>query len=150
MAVKLCETVLRSISADLPEDLILPDFYVIDFGKYNFKPDVIGAHDRSTGNIFINAHYKTKNSILAYLNKEKGLFANTSIESPYLHEIGHHYYQTILEQVARKRNTSYNVVKEEFEEEIKRYFCPSKVFWDEEVVHLVGKYAYNCCQFLKK
>ena len=143
MPVKICEKILNQIQADLPEILEIPQIIIVDFDKYNINSSAIGGHDPKTGNIFINAKYRIEKSITDYLAKNEGFFASTDITAPYLHELGHRYYDLVIEKIAEKQQISYNKARNLIEEPIREYVKQHSKFDYEFVEKQISRYAYN-------
>lgn len=143
MPIKICEKVLKQIKPTLPKILDIPQIVLVDFEKYNFNKMAIGGHDPNTGIIYINTKYRSEKAILTYLSKNKGFFASTDITSPYLHELGHRYYQVVIEKIAENKEISYNRAKELIEEPINKYILNISKIGYESIDMYISSYAYT-------
>lgn len=143
MPIKICEKVLKQIKPTLPKILDIPQIVLVDFEKYNFNKMAIGGHDPNTGIIYINTKYRSEKAILTYLSKNKGFFASTDITSPYLHELGHRYYQVVIEKIAENKGISYNRAKELIEEPINKYILNISKIGYESIDMYISSYAYT-------
>ena len=141
MPVKICEKVLSQIQLKLPKILNIPKIIIVDFDKYNINYSAIGGYDPKTGNIFINAKYRSEKSIVKYLSKYKGFFASTDVTAPYLHELGHVYYNTIIRTVADMKKIKYNQAKELIEEPIRKYIYENSKISNEILETELSIYA---------
>lgn len=142
MPIKICEKVLKQIKPTLPKILDIPQIVLVDFEKYNFNKMAIGGHDPNTGIIYINTKYRSEKAILTYLSKNKGFFASTNITSPYLHELGHRYYQVVIKKIAENKGISYNRAKELIEEPIRQYIKTYSKVEAEIIYKELSEYAY--------
>lgn len=149
MPVKICEKILNQIQPDLPEILEIPQIIIVDFDKYSINSSAIGGHDPKTGNIFINAKYRSEKSITDYLAKNKGFFASTDITAPYLHELGHQYYHTIIQIIADKisiekgKKIDYTYARDILEEPIKEYIRNHSNMEYTLLEKNISSYAYD-------
>lgn len=105
-AVRLTENLLNDVKDFLPNNYELPRTVVLDLKIYNI--DAIGGYYKPTNIMLINSKYNTKKKMLAYLNRNTGYFANTTIYAPILHELGHKFYYDTIEKYSKKENISYN------------------------------------------
>ncbi len=142
MPIKICEKVLQKIQPTLPKILQMTQFVVLDFERHNINAEAIGGHDPNTGIIYINAKYRSEKAIVEYLTKTKGFFASTDITAPYLHELGHKYYKTVIGLIAKKKNISYNQAKEVIEVPIRQYVNNNSRLKYDLVKKEIGTYAY--------
>lgn len=128
-AVRLCERNLRAIQAELPEDFVMPDIVVVDFDKYGLnidhrngqKLDVIAGYDKATNRVYINSEYNTVKKIREYINRDSNLYANKTIYSPYIHELGHKYYEDCVKTLAKSESLGYNKAKSIIDHRISDY-----------------------------
>lgn len=50
----------------------------------------------------MNSKYNTKEKILDFVNGKVGWFANTTEKAPFLHELGHKYYEDCVKSLAKQ------------------------------------------------
>ena len=110
-AVRLTEKNLLAIQDKLPKGFEMPPVAVVDFNKHNINPNAIGGYDKNTGIMYFNSRYDTKEKILDFVNKSKGRFANTTEYAPFLHELGHKYYEDSIKRLADCPKTKKILVK---------------------------------------
>ena len=123
-AVRLIEKNLIKIQKDLPEGFEIPPIAVIDFDKHNMNPkgkEAIGGYKKETGFMYINMKFDTTEKILEYVNRSEGYFANKTEYAPFLHELGHKYYEDSIKRLAISENMSYNDVKKKIDRKIYDY-----------------------------
>lgn len=120
-AVRLVENLLNSVSSKMPVKIELPQVAVVDLKKHSFGVDAIGGYDRTTGILYINSKYNTASKIIAYVNKQKDMFANKTEFAPLLHELGHKYYYDSIKNLAKAKNIEYNKAKKIIDEKILSY-----------------------------
>lgn len=120
-AVRFVENLLDSVSSKMPVKIELPKIAVVDFKKHSFGVDAIGGYDRTTGVLYINSKYNTTSKIIAYVNKQKDMFANKTEFAPMLHELGHKYYYDSIKNLAKAKNIEYNKAKNIIDEKILSY-----------------------------
>ena len=123
-AVRLIEKTLIKIQKDLPKGFEMPPVAVVDFDKHNITPkglEAIGGYKKETGFMYINMKYDTTEKILGFVNKSKGYFANTTEYAPFLHELGHKYYEDSIKRLAISQNMSYNDIKSKIDRKIYEY-----------------------------
>lgn len=120
-AVRLVENLLNSVSSKMPVKIELPQVAVVDFKKHSFGVDAIGGYDRTTGILYINSKYNTASKIIAYVNKQKDMFANKTEFAPLLHELGHKYYYDSIKNLAKAKNIEYNKAKKIIDDRIYDY-----------------------------
>lgn len=121
---------MRQIQPTLPEDFEIPKMAVIDFGNHKWSPKAIAGYDRVSGILFLNSKYDTEAKILEFLQKNKDEFANTTVLSPFLHELGHKYHYDLIQKLAKLQNLSYNKVEIFIEGNIMDY---SKSFIEKQI-----------------
>ena len=121
------ERYMRQIQPTLPEDFEIPKMAVIDFGNHKWNPKVIAGYDRVSGILFFNSKYNTEAKILKFFQENKGEFANTTVLSPFLHELGHKYHYDMIQKLAKLQNLSYNKAEMYIEEHIMEYVNAQKV-----------------------
>lgn len=120
-AVRFVENLLNSVSSKMPVKIELPKIAIVDFKKHSFGVDAIGGYDRTTGVLYINSKYNTTSKIIAYVNKQKDMFANKTEFAPMLHELGHKYYYDSIKNLAKAKNMEYNKAKNIIDEKILSY-----------------------------
>lgn len=120
-AVRLTEKNLIAVQKSLPESFEMPPIAVVNFDKHKLNTYAIGGYDKSTGIMYINSKYDTKEKILAYVNQTKGQFANTTEYAPILHELGHKFYEDCIKRLAISENMSYNESKKMIDRRIYGY-----------------------------
>ncbi|MEE1219717.1 MAG: hypothetical protein U0L20_07325 [Ruminococcus sp.] len=111
-AIRLVEKLLTDIELRLLKDFNFPKIAVINFDKHNFGVDAIGGYDRNTGVLFLNSKYDTVEKIIRFVTEQNGMFANSTVYAPIMHELGHKYYYDYIKLLAKKRNIDYNKAKE--------------------------------------
>lgn len=99
----------------------MPEISVIDFERHNLRNDAIGGYQRETDRLYMNSKYDTKEKILKFVNRQKGTFANTTEYAPYLHELGHKYYEDCIKTLAKTQNITYNRAKLIIDARIEKY-----------------------------
>lgn len=125
-AISIMERYMRQIQPTLPEDFEIPKMAVIDFDKHKWNPKAISGYDRVSGILFFNSKYDTEAKILKFLQENKGEFANTTVLSPFLHELGHKYHYDLIQKLAKHRNWSYNKAEMYIEGHIMDYVNKQK------------------------
>ena len=61
--------------------------------------------------MLINSKYDRREKVLSFLNSMPGYFSNTTEYAPYLHELGHKYYEECIKRLAISKNIEYNKSK---------------------------------------
>ena len=125
-AISIMERYMRQIQPTLPEDFEIPKMAVIDFDKHKWNPKAIAGYDRVSGILFFNSKYDTEAKILEFLQENKGEFANTTVLSPFLHELGHKYHYDLIQKLAKSQNSSYNKAKIYIQNSIMDYVSTQK------------------------
>lgn len=120
-AVRFVEKSMEKIQKGLPNDFKIPEIAVVDFDKHHINPYAIGGYDKTTGIMYINSKYDTKEKVLAFVNKNKGQFANETEYAPFLHELGHKYYEDCIKKLAISENIGYNESKKKIDRRIFDY-----------------------------
>ena len=120
-AVRFVEKSMEKIQKGLPNDFKIPEIAVVDFDKHHINPYAIGGYDKITGIMYINSKYDTKEKVLAFVNKNKGQFANETEYAPFLHELGHKYYEDCIKKLAISENIGYNESKKKIDRRIFDY-----------------------------
>lgn len=120
-AVRLAEKMFTDIKNELPETFELPQIAVVDFEKQNLNANAIGGYHRSSGILFINSKYDTKQKILDFVSKNQGFFANNTEYAPYLHELGHKFYYDMIEDIAKSQKIVYSEAKRDVDKKIIKY-----------------------------
>jgi hypothetical protein len=121
---RLCEKYMRAIQNELPTDFNMPKIIVLDFEKYGLisdTQDAIGGYNKELDSVFINSRYDTPVKILEYVNRNPGRFANKTVYAPYLHELGHKYYEDCIKRLANSENIEYNKAKSIIDRQIYEY-----------------------------
>jgi hypothetical protein len=62
-----------------------------------------------------------KIAVLDFVLENKGEFANTTVLSPYLHELGHKYYYDCIEMIANCKELSYAEARNVIDCELMQY-----------------------------
>lgn len=120
-AVRLAEKILQNIQKKLPDDFEIPTIAVVDFEKHGLNADAIGGYHKISGVLYINSKYDTPKKILDFVNKVQGQFANTTEYAPYLHELGHKYYEDCIKYLAKTMDVPYNKAKDIIDSRIYAY-----------------------------
>ena len=120
-AVRFVEKSMEKIQKGLPNDFKIPEIAIVDFDKHHINPYAIGGYDKTTGIMYINSKYDTKEKVLAFVNKNKGQFANETEYAPFLHELGHKYYEDCIKKLAISENIGYNESKKKIDRRIFDY-----------------------------
>ncbi|MFQ9195254.1 MAG: minor capsid protein [Candidatus Gastranaerophilaceae bacterium] len=139
-AVRLAEKTFLEIREQLPAGFELPEIAVIDFERHNLRNDAIGGYQRETDRLYINSKYDTKEKILKFVNKQKGKFANTTEYAPYLHELGHKYYEDCIKTLAKTQNITYNRAKLIIDARIEKYVHENNNY-NQTLLNSVSAYA---------
>ena len=126
----------------------MPPVAVVNFNKHNINNDAIGGYDKNTGIMYFNSIYDTKEKILEFVNKSKGRFANTTEYAPFLHELGHKYYEDSIKRLAISENMSYNDVKKKIDRKIYDYIeSNGGDFFAKENLSKYANIGYNKNEF---
>lgn len=124
-AIKLAERSLSIIQKTIDGKVEMPKVAIVDFDLNNFEPTAIAGYDKRTDIMYINGKYMTVKDIIKYVNEQMGMFANKTEFAPYLHEIGHKYFENCVISIAKKHNLSYNqsinLIKSKTSEYLKSY-----------------------------
>ena len=124
-AIKLAERSLSIIQKTIDGKVEMPKVAIVDFDLNNFEPTAIAGYDKRTDIMYINGKYMTVKDIIKYVNEQMGMFANKTEFAPYLHEIGHKYFENCVISIAKKHNLSYNqsinLIKSKTSEFLKSY-----------------------------
>ena len=124
-AIKLAERSLSIIQETINGEVEMPKVAIVDFDLNNFDSTAIGGYDKYTDIMYINGKYKTVEDVIKYVNEKMGMFANKTEFAPYLHEIGHKYFEDCVISIAKKHNLSYNqsinLIKSKTSEYLKSY-----------------------------
>ena len=105
----------------MPETFEMPQIAVVDFEKQGLNNNAIGGYLQSSGMLFINSKYDTKQKILEFINKNKGFFANNTEYAPFLHELGHKFYYDVIRTIEKTRKISYSEARRKVDYVIDRY-----------------------------
>ena len=116
-AVIFAERQLRKAEQYLPDDFEMPQVAVVDFSKYWPDVNAIGGYNKALNMVFINSQYNTEAKALKFLEEGTGYANHTSL-APYLHELGHAYYEQRIEMLAKEYSMSYTKTKEDIENQI--------------------------------
>ena len=120
-AVRLVEKTLFAVKRDLPDSFEIPKVAVIDFPKHNLNSNAIGGYDSKTGILYLNSVYDTTEKVLEFVTCRQGWFANTTINAPVLHELGHKFYEDCIKRLAISENIGYNESKKKIDRQIFNY-----------------------------
>ena len=90
----------------------------------------------------MNSKYNTKEKILDFVNGKVGWFANTTEKAPFLHELGHKYYEDCVKSFANARNISYDEAKKNLDKIIYNYIQNNLVN-EKELKNTLSGYAWN-------
>lgn len=143
-AVRLTEKNLLAIQDKLPKGFEMPTVAVVDFNKHHINPYAIGGYDKYTRIMYFNSQYDTREKVLDFVNKSKGHFANTTEYAPFLHELGHKYYEDSIKRLAISKNMSYNNIKKEIDRKIYDYIeSKGGNFFAEENLSGYANIGYN-------
>ncbi len=96
----------------------------------------------TSGKVFINSKYNSYKKILEYVNRDSGQFANKTIYSPYIHELGHKYYEDCVKTLAKSENLGYNKAKNIIDHRILDYIN-SKDASGYIISDGISEYAYD-------
>lgn len=110
-AVRLAEKRFSEIRMMLPDDFEFPTIAVVDFDKHGLNSGAIGGYHPESDTLFINSKFDTNKKILEYVSSIPGWLSNVTVNSPYLHELGHKYYYDCIKKVANSNCLSYNEAK---------------------------------------
>lgn len=110
-AVRLTEKQLKIIRSILPVDFELPPVAVVDFDSHGLNPNAIGGFHAQTGMLFLNSRYDTAEKIVKFVTRGKGDFANQTEYAPFLHELGHKFYEDSVKRLAKSKQIGYNEAK---------------------------------------
>ena len=122
------------------ETFEMPQIAVVDFEKQGLNNNAIGGYLQSSGMLFINSKYDTKQKILEFVNKKQGHFANTTEYAPYLHELGHKFYYDAIENIAKTQKIDYSEDKRNVDKKILQYIddvCQGNI------ENIISRYANN-------
>lgn len=83
-----------------------------------------------------------------YYDDKKGIIAlsgngNEQIFATAIHELGHRYYQVVIEKIAENKGISYNRAKELIEEPINKYILNISKIGYESIDMYISSYAYT-------
>lgn len=101
---------LRHVKDELPDFVKIPDVYVVDFAKLDWK--AAGGYDSTTNILYINSNYDTKEKLIEFLTIKPIRFSNTRPDAVVFHEMGHKYYYDLIEHIANKKSIVYNDSKQ--------------------------------------
>lgn len=119
-AVKLTERMLRQIKQRYPE-IEIPTVAVVDFKKNRFAESAIAGYHDASRTLFVNKDYAKKKDVLKFVQKKEGFFANQTVHSPYLHELGHKFYYDTIRAVEKRSGLSYSKAKRSVDGAIESY-----------------------------
>lgn len=122
-AVIFAENQLRKAKAYLPDDFIIPKVVVIDFAKVWPGVKAIGAYNKDLDTVFINSKYDIEAKVMKFLAADTDgrgdtVYANMTSLAPYLHELGHAYYNQRIKKLVEEENRSYTKIKNEIDNAI--------------------------------
>lgn len=112
MAVRNTEKLLTQAISKMPEKVDEPKVAVIDFERNGLNSHAIAGFHAESNTLFVNRKYKSKQDVLDYVNKTSGYFSNDTELAPYLHELGHKYYEDSIKVLAKSKGMEYNKAKE--------------------------------------
>ena len=118
MAIKLCENILCSLRK---KGYDIPRICILNFEDNKLNSNAIAGYDHESGTLFWNSKYKTIDSVLNFVNKHKGEFAGKDVYTPFLHELGHKRYYDSINELAKKKNITYNRAKTIIDSNISEY-----------------------------
>lgn len=111
MAVRNTERLLARAVNEMPVSIDMPKVAVVNFEHHGLNQNAIAGFHADSNTLFVNSKYKNKKSILEYVNKEKGYFSNSTELAPYLHELGHKFYEDSIKALAKTNGMVYNKAK---------------------------------------
>ena len=121
-AVRLTEKALLAIQPELPEGFQIPKIAVVDFQKHRLNPSenkiAIAGYDKITNTMYVNNIYDSSEKVLEYVNRLPGWFANTTEQAPFLHELGHKFYEDCIKRLAISEDIGYNESKKKIDRRI--------------------------------
>ena len=121
-AVRLTEKALLAIQPELPEGFQIPQIAVVDFQKHRLNPSenkiAIAGYDKITNTMYVNNIYDSSEKVLEYVNRLPGWFANTTEQAPFLHELGHKFYEDCIKRLAISEDIGYNESKKKIDRRI--------------------------------
>ena len=100
--------------------------------------------------LVLNSKYDTNKKILKFVGEKKGYFANKTQYAPYLHELGHKYYEDSIKYLAKSENISYNKSKSIIDGKISDYihtnnergnFIMESISGHANIHYATGKYT---------
>ncbi len=111
MAVRNTEKLLTQALSKMPAKVDMPKVAVVDFERNGLNSNAIAGFHAESNTLFVNRKYKSKQDVLDYVNKTSGYFSNNTELAPYLHELGHKYYEDSIKTLAKSENMEYNKAK---------------------------------------
>lgn len=138
-AVRLAEKNLRAIQKLLPNDFEMPPVAVINFDNYKINSNAIGGFHSKTGVMYINNKYDSPEKILEFVNKNEGFFANKTQYAPFLHELGHKYYEDCVNSLAISKQIEYNKSKSIINHKIYNFINDNNL--EDKIDHILSTYA---------
>lgn len=121
MAVRNAEKLLTRAMNNTPAKVNMPKVAVVDFERSGLNANAIAGFHAESNTLFVNRKYKSKQDILDYVNKTSGYFSNNTELAPYLHELGHKYYEDSIKALAKSDNMEYNKAKAVIDSRISDY-----------------------------
>lgn len=111
MAVRNTEKLLTQAISKMPAKVDMPKVAVVDFERNGLNSNAIAGFHAESNTLFVNRKYKSKQDVLDYVNNTSGYFSNNTELAPYLHELGHKYYEDSIKTLAKSENMEYNKAK---------------------------------------
>ena len=112
----MAEKSLQKIQDGLPKGFEMPTIAIVDFEKHSLNVNAIGGYHSESGTLYINSKYDTPQKILDFINKVRGRFANTTEYAPYLHELGHKYYEDCINAIVKSQEIKYDLIFDSYKE----------------------------------
>lgn len=130
MAVRNAEKLLTRAMNNTPAKVNMPKVAVVDFERSGLNANAIAGFHAESNTLFVNRKYKSKQDILDYVNKTSGYFSNNTELAPYLHELGHKYYEDSIKALAKSDNMEYNKAKAVIDSRINDFIHEKNVHGD--------------------
>ena len=120
----------------------MPTIAIVDFEKHSLNVNAIGGYHSESGTLYINSKYDTPQKIPDFRNKVRGRFANTTEYAPYLHELGHKYYEDCINAIVKSQEIKYDEAKKMIDLKIYNY-VEQKSAKRQSLKDLLSVYAMN-------
>ncbi len=117
--LRLVESNMSEIVKGLPEDMEHPRILICDFDNIPISSTAIGGYNKGSNLILFNSKYNTRTAIKDFLTEIPGWFANTELESAFLHETGHAFHNYLVKRIATMKGVEYNEAKRLFDSRIR-------------------------------